>query len=56
MNRLPLRCSLSRGAHWNSFFGPVSLLANLHSVAQPPEVGGPSELLRAHIVSVAPGN
>jgi len=55
MKWLPWRFLISRVARASGFLDPISVLARLHSFAQPSEIGEPIELLRAGVVFHARG-
>ncbi|WP_111495284.1 hypothetical protein [Marinobacter bohaiensis] len=55
MKWLPWRFIVRYVARKHDFLDPISLLARLHSFAQPSEVGEPIELLRAGVVFHARG-
>ena len=55
MKWLPWRFVIRRIARKKGFLDPITLLARLHSFAQPSEVGEPIELLRAGVVFHARG-
>jgi len=55
MKWLPWRFIVRYAARRQGFLDPISLLARLHSFAQPSEVGEPIELLRAGVIFHARG-
>jgi len=55
MKWLPWRFLISRVARASGFLDPITVLARLHSFAQPSEIGEPIELLRAGVVFHARG-